>query len=405
MSKKLILLLLILLPAGVLARPCLKMHHIFLIHGIGGSAKTFGSLADYLNALDSCHLARAFEYETGSGLEPKEFSNHFNTFVEGQLREGMIDRSDKISLIMHSQGGIVGAFWIKQLLLSQSDLLFQIDSFITLSTPFWGAEMANLGKKLFFTLPQHVENPLSPFGREELNQMSFGSDNIRTILSSFRSLFDHNLIRPLAIGGFHEKGSEIIGEGDVVVPIYSSRPDHYQLERITSLKREFDSIESDEFRKLTKIPFVSVPAAHIRMDLPGIADLPKSCVHSKKCLHPAVEHIVRHLRGQTIEVKHLDLKTFRISLFVNNLDQFNLSQKDLEINIVHRGPSSIKPSLTYSAPAKRQDGASFTIEGKLKASQTNVITLNLSIKNYIQRNITVPIEGGYSSLVSLELAP
>jgi hypothetical protein len=54
----------------------------------------------------------------------------------------------------------------------------KIDAFITLSTPHWGAEIAYIGKHFFFTLPEGIRNPISPFGRVELNEMSYGSRTI-----------------------------------------------------------------------------------------------------------------------------------------------------------------------------------------------------------------------------------
>lgn len=224
-------------------------------------------------------------------LSTYDFAKNFHDHVLSRVKAGTISVNDKISLIMHSQGGIVGNIWLNMIRQTDMVLFSQVDSFITLSTPHWGADMANLGKKLFFTLPATWGNPLSPIGRIELNEMSYGSGTINDVNWSLPQVFAHKSIRPLALAGYHKGGEGIIGEGDVVVPVYSSRADHYASEESVTLS---DTFVPARFTKHETTPLVVVSADHIQMAQPGIASLPKKCLKSSSCDHPSISAITNH---------------------------------------------------------------------------------------------------------------
>ncbi|MCA9401708.1 MAG: hypothetical protein KC713_08780, partial [Candidatus Omnitrophica bacterium] len=165
-------------------------HIIFLIHGIGGNRKHFGftgkALHKILNAKDphTKYIIKPIEYDTGNNDKtPYDFARDIDLTIKRYTAQADFKAEDKFSMIMHSQGGLVGSIWIFQSMLSSPgystpETIKHLDAFITLGTPFWGAKTAQWGHDIkLLTQKLGVEVPL-PFGRRELEQMSFGSDMI-----------------------------------------------------------------------------------------------------------------------------------------------------------------------------------------------------------------------------------
>lgn len=398
---KLLSFLLFILSTTVSAAECLVAHHIFLIHGIGGSSKTFGSMEKYLNKQDPCYKTSSFEYDTGNSLlNTYDFSESFDRHIKKRISKGEIAPQDKISLIMHSQGGIVGSLWMNKASQTDPEIFAQIDSFITLSTPYWGADMAKLGKTIFYSLPEGTNNPISPFGRQELNEMSYGSRTIRDLSFIYKRVFPYRALRALAIGGVHRKLGNIIDESDVAVPIYSSRPDHYELHYNVSPFQALDYIGEEQFIKTESIPFVSVAAAHIKLDMPGVADLPRRCVKNKKCDHPSIDLIMDHLQGRDIKNDQTTFKNFRIQLYVNNLAAFGMTEDDVSLKVLETNNVSLHRQKTSRAPASLKEDSAFTLEGETSSGGNQQMRVIVTI-GHIDRVIQVPVEGGHSTLVNL----
>lgn len=380
---------------------CETRNHIFLIHGISGSVNTFGSMEKYLNKIDACNVTTSFGYDTGnSSLSTYDFAGHFHQFVMEKVNAGTISSADKISLIMHSQGGVIGNIWLNTIKQIDSNLFSQVDSFITLSTPHWGADMANLGKSIFFTLPPGMGNALSPFGRIELNEMSYGSGTIREMVWSHENLFRNASVRPLAIAG-HKKGINLKTESDVVVPVYSSRADHIKGDADISLS---STGVATAFVKTKRTPLVLVNATHIKMDLPGVADIPKKCLTEKFCDHPSIAAITDHLKGRKIASDETELKQFRVGLYINNASNEQLEDKDIKLEVVKSGNVSFSALQgAYNGKAVLKMGKAFTVEGQSLKKGVQQITLVLKIKNKVSRTFLVPAEGGFSSLINVNL--
>ncbi len=388
MNKTLILLLILLVSFPAIS--CVSKNHIFLIHGISGSINTFGSMEKYLNKIDACNVTTSFGYDTGnSKLSTYDFAQHFHEFVMAKVRAGVISDSDKISLIMHSQGGVIGNIWLNAIKQIDNNLFNKVDSFITLSTPHWGADMANLGKSVFFTLPPGMGNALSPFGRIELNEMSYGSGTIREMVWAHDNLFSSGKVRPLALAG-HKKGINIKTESDVVVPVYSSRADHYKGDADLSLRSEKTKVK---FIKTKKTPLVLVNATHIKMDLPGIADIPTNCLTDKLCSHPSITAITNHLKGRTTSSDETELKQFRIGLYINNESSENFDDDDIKVEVIKSQNFSLSSLQDgYKGKAQLKDGRAFTIEGQSSKKGMQKLIINLTIKNQISRSFLVEVE-------------
>jgi hypothetical protein len=378
---------------------CETRNHIFLIHGISGSVNTFGSMEKYLNKIDVCNVTTSFGYETGNSfLSTYDFAQHFHQFVMDKVKAGIILNSDKISLIMHSQGGVIGNIWLNSIRQTDHSLFLQVDSFITLSTPHWGADMANLGKSIFFSLPPGMGNALSPFGRIELNEMSYGSGTIREMVWSHDDVLHSGKIRSLALAGY-KKGINLKSESDVVVPVYSSRADHYKGDVEVVLS---SGDVATNFIKTKKTPFVLVNATHINMDLPGIADIPKKCLTDKLCDHPSIASITNHLKGRTIASDVTQLKQFRIGLYINNESSEKLD--DIKIDVIKSSAVSFTGLQgSFNGKAILKDGKAFTIEGSTNLKGMQKVVLELKIKNKPTRLIPVKAEGGFSTIINVNL--
>lgn len=399
MIKTLILVVLFILSFPAFS--CEIKNHIFLIHGISGSVNTFGSMEKYLNKIDACNVTTSFGYDTGnSKLSTYDFAQHFHAFVMDKVRAGVIADADKISLIMHSQGGVIGNIWLNTIKQIDNNLFSKVDSFITLSTPHWGADMANLGKSIFFTLPPGMGNALSPFGRIELNEMSYGSGTIREMVWSHDNLFSNGNVRPLALAG-HKKGINLKTESDVVVPVYSSRADHYKGDADVSLSSDETEVS---FVKTKRTPLVLVNATHIKMDRPGIADIPKNCLSEEFCNHPSIAAITNHLKGRSIASDETELKQFRVGLYVNNESSEIFDHNDIKLEVV-KSPNFSLSALqgAYKGKAQLKLGRAFTVEGKSFKKGVQKIMLSLKLKNRIIRLIPVEAEGGYSTLVNVNI--
>lgn len=386
---------------------CPNSNHIFLIHGIGGSSKTFGQMDKYLKRVDACYEVHTFVYDTGnSQLSTYDFANHFHQFLMEKVNKEEIRAFDKISLIMHSQGGVVGNLWLDLVRQANPALYNQIDAFITLSTPHWGAEIANVGRHVLFTLPEGVNNPISPFGRIELNEMSYGSRTIENLNTIINQNIKPLNFRPLAVGGIHKIKNKVIGENDTVVPIFSSRPDHYVARAEVQVNVNAGLIPDSIFAKTNLMPFVTVAATHLKFDLPGIVAIPEKCLESKGCDHPSLPVITDHLQGRSIASTTEKLDHFRANIYLSNASGDKFEKKDVDLDILDKDNISIPLSQkikNFRGESKRDEGLAFSFHGNTKRDGPQKLRVLLKFKNKFERVIEIPVEGGYSSVIHLTL--
>lgn len=381
-------------------------HHIFLLHGIGGDRASFGHLPEVLNQEDICQRVRTFEYRTGSNQNTYQFAYDFHRFVTS-FPSVEIRSFDKISLVMHSQGGLVGTLWLKYLVENDHPLKHQLDSFITLSTPFWGADIANIGKRFFYTLPEGVNNPISPFGRNELNEMSYGSFTIRDLAQNAEAIFKGiPKLRPLIVSGLKKVYNSVIGEDDLVVPTYSMRLEHYYLQDNLNLSERPMIIGSDLFTRTESKPFVIVDADHIKATQPGVAKIPKACL--KNCTHPSINPILKHLKGEKVEQeKNYQIERFRVNVLINNPFKINYDDKDLRITIHGLDKDTKVPWIERFRPgfgnAKLERGLSFSFTGIARKKGPQALFVTLIYKNKKVKTYEVPVEAGHSSFVDATL--
>ena len=360
----------------------------------------------YLKNLDECYVIRSFEYDTGnSALSTYDFAVSFQNYLVQKIKAQEISATDKISLIMHSQGGLVGNLWLNLVRDLSPVMYHQVDAFITLSTPHWGAEVANLGRHVLFSLPEGRSNPISPFGRIELNELSYGSSTIQGLSWMFSQNFRPMNFRPLAVGGIHKIKDKVLGENDIVVPVYSSRPDHYIASQTINVNENNGYISASAFVKTQRIPFVTVAATHLKMDLPGIATVPAKC-QNNECNHPSLPIISNHLKGRSIASVSEALDHFRTSLYLKNESGDPIKVSDVKLEVIdHQNitiPLSQKVAL-YRGRAELKNGLAFSFHGHTKKSGIQNIRLKIKFKDRFERLVDVPVEGGFASVIHLNL--
>ncbi|MEQ1878154.1 MAG: hypothetical protein ABL958_16040, partial [Bdellovibrionia bacterium] len=167
-------------------------HYIFLVHGITGDQTHFGAMKEALNV----HLNRLnpqyrydispFDYDTKSDVKDvMDFANDINAKIMAHLKAKGFGPKDKISIVAHSQGGIVMSIWLFRLFTqvpgygngpeSVNIRPDQMDSFVTLGTPFWGSKLATFVKSTLNWGSRFKVNfdPTGIYGNKQLLDMSF----------------------------------------------------------------------------------------------------------------------------------------------------------------------------------------------------------------------------------------
>ena len=381
-------------------------HRIYLLHGIGGSKSTFGALEEILNQESPCNKAKTFEYKTGGLGTPYDFAKDFHQYVSSENP----GPRDKISLVMHSQGGLVGTLWLKLLKDTGHMYRTQLNGFVTLSTPFWGTDIAYVGKLLFYTLPPGVINPISPFGRNELNEMSYGSGLILDLVRNIDAVFEwFPHLRPLIIAGMKKTYSSALGEDDVVVPHHSMRVERYYLRDQMQLFEKPLLVNESFFKKAPTRPVSIVDADHIRLGIIGVADIPKTCLKKEACTHPSLNPLLSHLGGTDVKGNEkYKLTQYRFTAYINNPQNLVYDKAEYTIEVSTPDTSvKVKKIDRYNpflGSAKLEQGLAFSFGGSLQGKQKSKLLVTMKYKNKAIRTYEVPVEAGVSSFLDLELS-
>ncbi len=371
------------------AETCTSRNHIFLIHGIGGTETTFGAMDRYLEKVNPCNVATYFVYDTGDSKQSTyNFSDTLDQFIQKTMVRNQFGANDRISFIMHSQGGLVGSLWLLNARFNHPEIYAKVDSFITLSTPYWGSKMARMGKKFFFNMPEQYDNPLSPMGRIELQEMSYGSTTINALQTNFDNIFQNTHIRFLAIGGVKKVVNPLLGEGDTTVTVYSSNPNHHSV--------ELSMNGPDKHKKrLHVVPFTTVEATHITTTIPGIAKIERSCMKSQYCDHPTIQHILNHLRDPKYRPvkENVEFRKYRMHFYVKG------SQKHLWVRV--KKPRGLDELIDLDEKTPElMSGYFWDYTEDNRPAQAEV---EFYVKTKLIKKAVVTVQGGFSTFVTLDL--
>lgn len=347
-------------------------HVIILIHGIGGNKTHFGNMIAALRRVlqkedpSYRYVIHNLEYETGHDEKVvTDFAVDLAVRINRLYNRGLGDE-DKISLIMHSQGGLVGAVWMFQSLKGNPDysppaVIDRLDAFITLGTPFWGAKMAVWGAEMKTLTRRMGINIPVPFGKNQLDQMSFGSDMIfdfrqALIDSEHRQDIDHlrGRVRFLNVVGvadvLNPLGIFVSGvnqyEDDGAVPLASAR---FNFVFQQSLKDDYpdgDRVPLEESGHIDMAPYVVANALHFSpvpemTNFPGIAQVPQGCVRDEHYPHPTFRYVWEHLLRRPVRQRDRNLGDYKTFL--------------LDIN-VRLAPGDVSPQQKVQIDLRLPDG-------------------------------------------------
>lgn len=174
-------------------------HIVIAVHGILGDDTTWGDLGNILTT----HLKAI-----NPNYQPEFYSYHYektkgqeNTFQYGEVglnefldnvvfKDRPLAADDRISFVAHSQGGLVVSIWYVDTLVAaakeaggryKSDLAKyakyanQVETIMTLGTPFWGSKLATRYIDPMKFDPSKIINLFNP---QEMNEMAFESNTI-----------------------------------------------------------------------------------------------------------------------------------------------------------------------------------------------------------------------------------
>lgn len=286
---------------------------VFLIHGIGSDTETtFKEMKSALgNALPKYSNRQFyfsdFNYETGNdSLNTLDFAESFNGHIgETLMHEGFDPNIDKISIIAHSQGGVVSLLWMTQSFSGAyaTDYHQFVDTFVTLGTPFWGTSIVLFPLWMKLTLGKH-------FGDQEAREMLWGSQTI-----NYFEKMVHD-----STGGFKKylQGINIVNiagnalaypniaswssymDDDIAVPLPSANINHYMVkdhdtfykpDQLIDVAEKFEISQFFVAQGLHTLPFLKGKFYLTQ----GLSQAPKQCVKNENCKHITYPYIWRSL--------------------------------------------------------------------------------------------------------------
>ncbi len=400
MAKKIVIALmgLVLFFAAVTTRAESQVRprrFIFLVHGLTGSEATFGYLPEALRAhakvIQPTEDLRVIplKYDTGS----KYSTYHFAHLIARDMktRIGILQPTDRITLIAHSQGGLISLIWYMLSLGKENgfapyyQMAVQTEGLMTLGSPIWGAKPAS------FMSSNGVLTAIggaAGMGATELGEMSFGSDTIYRFRQRAKQMDQAGIKLPLrlsAVGGVlyrHDdpkagfidrqllKGSEVVlgagagfrAESDLAVTIPSARFDFIYLKAGTNGKSELTANDFTNFNFKDAGNFKVVEAPHFGWNMEkffDMAEVPFACTDlATPCTHPTFPLILKftmactplvHDCNQALYQQYLDkyMKTDNWTKRVSPPDLELKEMKSFMLDIVMNMPED------YELPGKR----------------------------------------------------
>ncbi len=422
------------------------IHYIVCLHGIAVNRDVFGdfeqAFANYAkeHQYELCPRVIFFDYDTGSdNKSTADFANDLNDFLGKYFTSTPLRNGDKLSFVMHSQGGLVGTLWLWDTLFKKGPYLEHLDSFIPIAVPFWGSKIAEIWNEIRKGWDLTGKKFPLPAGKKELQEMSFLSDSIFMLreffiapeFEKYRSLLQSNL-RPLNIAAYSKLlgglnyilGEPGIVEGDNAVALPCARADFIYQRSLEESYQDGDTIPLSNQKETGMTPYVLVNAVHHSLTpnyskLPGVIQIPKNCKGDNACSHPSFKYIAAHLtnrpmpevdqditQGLTlfsleINLRGIDknLKLSDIDIEFTLLDGQELKRADLAIGLPFTGwPHHKKKSLKYSNHAR------FQYFGDINTGGTDYnLKATIKAKGHKTRRVEFTVRVSYSTYIDINL--
>lgn len=418
-------------------------HYVFLVHGIGAGPSTFGHMSETLKkeaqSLDPQvdWQIFSFAYQTGNDTKDvMDFSRELGDYIAEKFQSaGGLNSEDKFSLVMHSQGGLIGLQLLLKSFMNDSsyhpELQDHLDAFVTMGTPYWGAKIAIFANRMLPVL-SYLRIPLSDrFGEEELKDMELASDfsaYMRDVLTAsenqevikrmttqgrflvFSGVTERlNLLAPFVTGKNRY-------EDDTAVPIPSSRLDFLYYQEKEGMKEKVDVSDFKETHMVNKENVVVVNAFHASpfpesSKFPGIAKVPGRCkeVSFRDCNHPTYPYLVEHLfKLERTPSFVRDLTSFAIDLKLN-LKGKSIDRKKVAISFrpVTTGLKIGKDVELYNKVSRWSAEGDFRlyhtgyIDPKKTTSTLGKVEMVISAPGFKERTVIVPVKTAQSTYVEL----
>ena len=340
-------------------------HHIVFIHGIASNQGAFGLWDQYLEKYhaNECIKSHFFEYETGNNdLSLNDFISSFDQFMrKEELSKG------KISIVAHSQGGLITLYWLKKIFDENNLIKDRVNGLMTMATPYFGAKIANLGHSLgTYILPI--------LGKKELKDMKIGSKKVmetHTLLNddSFLTFLSNKKFVSIS-AVFADNLFDI--EGDFAVAPYSSNPN-------TVLGREVSK-------------HYDIHGVHLRFNLPrtpATTYVTKSCLKAPRdCQNSSLAIFEKEfLTNEYVRIDEAkDLNTFAIYL--------NFKDSSRPSGAIFVGSRDILRGLAIKFHHIR--GGLYYYKGRLRSSRKKG-----ELEAYINgKKFLIPVSSGKSTFIT-----
>lgn len=422
-----------------------KKHIVFLVHGISADGNSFHAMKPALEEEARNHgqnekwLFYYFNYQTGNyGKTVPVFAKELGEFINKTFADnGGLNPEDKFSLVMHSQGGLVGLRLVMNSFMGQKgfqpQLASHLDAFITLSTPYWGSKLAVFGSRMAPIL-EWLRIPFpSKLGIKELEDMELASDYSAWTRQTLTSPENEDALkefkeqsRILVISAITERLNILAPistgknrfEDDTAVPLPSSRLDfiYYQ-----DKESRPDTVSSNDF-KTTDIlgteNFVVVNAFHAspvpeNIKFPGVAQVPKRClgIPYRDCTHPTYKIVAAKLFDLPSEsVFKRDLTSFAVDLKLNT-HGVSFNKKDLKIafKAVSHGLKIGRDIELYNRVERWSDDNNYRlyhtgyIDPKKTSHDEGMVELTITHPKFKTRKVMTPVKTTMSSFIELDL--
>lgn len=401
-------------------------HVIITVHGLSGNALTWGDFGpitkNYLSAINPEFdvVVSNFVYPTGRNekLSAFDFASALNAHIESLFRDRPLEPNDRISLVGHSQGGIVSYIWFFSRILNdklEQKYIKQVDTIMTLGTPFWGSKLASIltDKSMVDIVPLINLLAETPVTRHELVDMAFGSDAVH----NFRQLAiqmdtDPKLeqkieslpVRFVNIVGVLPKNKKdvfanenvnsvsqftrrLLGliyqvfqdssqghdrvESDIAVMIPSARWNfiYSKPQVIMTGKNRIDENEFQHFHHLadrSRSKFLFTESVHLPFDSDNtlsMAYINKTCEQPETCNHPTYRYILEELANcSSKNISPVKCDETQKENIVQKMKLVNRGHKDKEGKIIYEQNS-------YKEISASLQTFSVQIEMKLKPGQ------------------------------------
>jgi pimeloyl-ACP methyl ester carboxylesterase len=176
-----------------------QKHYVFSIHGLGGEPKSLGQLMplleEHLTQVDPNTevITKDFDYSGGEkGADVERFVSQFENFLSKELADVTSDSRDKVTLVTHSQGGLIGTLWYLKAIagvdLKQKMFAERVNGFVAIGVPFWGSKTTFILKDFIPTeyLQKTIFSALK-ISDEEVTDITASSEKLYGYFQKFAS--------------------------------------------------------------------------------------------------------------------------------------------------------------------------------------------------------------------------